>query len=88
MYFSNTDQFPEQQLKPVTFFDGHNIEGFSLDWSSMMPGYLATGDCRQNIFLWKPAESGWMVESQPFQGHSGSVEDIQWSPNESNVLAT
>lgn len=50
---------------------------------------LATGDCKQDIHIWKPAEGGtWQVDQRPLIGHKQSVEDLQWSPNERNVLAS
>ena len=59
-------------------------EGFALDWSSS--GQLLSGDCRGNIHLWQPQQSrSWHVDQRPYTAHSKSVEDIQWSPNESTV---
>lgn len=49
-------------------------------------GQMLTGDCHKNIHLWKPHEgSSWSVDQRPFVGHTASVEDIQWSPNEATV---
>ena len=40
----------------------------------------------KNIHLWKAQEgASWHVDQRAFAGHTASVEDIQWSPNESNV---
>lgn len=59
-------------------------EGFALDWS--LSGQLLTGDCRGAIHLWQPQQSrSWHVDQRPYTAHSQSVEDIQWSPNESTV---
>ncbi len=48
-------------------------------------GMLATGDCSKNIHIWKPNETEWLVDQRPYIGHTSSVEDIQWSPNEQSV---
>jgi len=74
--------------KPLHSFSGHRDEGFALDWSSKSLGYLASGDCKGNIHIWKPSESGWAVNLRSLDGHKESVEDLQWSPNEVNVLAS
>ncbi|CAG9561051.1 unnamed protein product [Danaus chrysippus] len=76
-------------VKPLYSFNGHQQEGFGMDWCPTEPGVLATGDCRRDIHIWKPNEAGtWTVDQRPLVGHTSSVEDIQWSPNEKNVLAT
>ena len=49
---------------------------------------MLTGDCNKNIHLWKPDQgSSWNVDQRPFVGHTASVEDIQWSPNEATVCS-
>ncbi|CAG5025248.1 unnamed protein product [Parnassius apollo] len=76
-------------VQPLYSFNGHQQEGFGIDWCPTEPGVLATGDCRRDIHIWKPNEGGtWTVDQRPLVGHSSSVEDIQWSPNERNVLAS
>ncbi|CAG2108638.1 unnamed protein product [Medioppia subpectinata] len=79
----------KSSVKPIFSFNGHRIEGYGLDWSSLRPGLLATGDCRKNIFIWKPSEgSTWAVDQKALVGHKESVEDLQWSPSEENVLGS
>lgn len=70
-------------------FSGHQQEGYGIDWSPIVPGLLATGDCRRDIHVWQPNEAGtWNVDQRPLVGHTESVEDLQWSPNERSVLAS
>nr|CAD7203614.1 unnamed protein product [Timema douglasi] len=57
--------------------------------SKSSPRVLATGDCKRDIHVWNPSEGGtWLVDQRPLIGHVASVEDVQWSPNERNVLAS
>lgn len=74
--------------KPVTSFSGHQQEGFAVDWCPTAAGMLATGDCRRDIHIWTPADGTWSIDQRPLIGHTDSVEDLQWSPNERSVLAS
>ncbi|KAH7572146.1 hypothetical protein JRO89_XS04G0211200 [Xanthoceras sorbifolium] len=74
---------------PLMKFGGHKDEGYSIDWSPVTPGRLVTGDCKSCIHLWEPTSDGtWTVDTNPFVGHSASVEDLQWSPTEADVFAS
>ncbi|XP_063920431.1 glutamate-rich WD repeat-containing protein 1 [Zophobas morio] len=76
-------------VKPLFTFTGHQKEGFAIDWCPTVSGVLATGDCRRDIHIWKPASgASWQVDQRPLIGHTDSVEDLQWSPNERNVIAS
>jgi len=70
----------------------HNTEGYALDWgpSSHHPlGRLLTGDNDGLIFSTQRTEGGgWVTDNRHFVGHTGSIEEIQWSPNEKNVFAS
>lgn len=82
-------QYDQNEAHPVYSFSGHQQEGFAVDWSSCAEGVLATGDCRRDIHVWSPLEDGtWKVDQRPLAGHTQSVEDLQWSPNERSVLAS
>lgn len=79
-----------QQNKPVCTIRAHKAEGYGLDWSPMHPaGKLLTGDNDGQIFLTTRTDGGGFVtDTRPFQGHTGSVEEIQWSPSEASVFAS
>jgi ribosome assembly protein RRB1 len=82
-------------LSPYFIHSGHETEGYALDWSKQQPSQqqcqLATGDCAGHIHLWSPRpEGGYQVTPTYEVMHDGqtlSIEDIQWSPTESTVLA-
>ncbi|XP_071107489.1 glutamate-rich WD repeat-containing protein 1-like [Haliotis cracherodii] len=79
----------QESPPPLFTFTGHQTEGFALDWSPTITGRLLSGDCHKHIHLWTPQEDGtWLVDQRPFIGHTASVEDVQWSPNEDNVFAS
>ncbi len=41
------------ELKPL-FSHSHAMEGYSMDWSPMKAGRLASGDCSKKIHVWEP----------------------------------
>ena len=74
------------------FSHKHANEGFAIEWSPLSFGRLATGSCDAKLFVYQPADetcSSFVPETKVgLQGHKGSIEDIQWSPAQSHVLAT
>ena len=62
----------------------HDDEGFALDWSKVSEGRLASGDCQSAVHVWDPAQGGHWSVSQPYRGHEGPVEDVQWSPSDAS----
>ena len=66
-------------------------EGFAIDWNNITPFILSTGGYDKKIYIYKPKDSNIsdiILYDNPLIGHNDSVEDIQWSPNEENVLAS
>ena len=76
------------QDTPVYSLTKHKEEGYAMDWSLCRTGRFATGDCAKEIYVWDVSPNGVQIEPQPFKGHGGSVEDLQWSPTEENVFAS
>jgi len=66
-------------------------EGFAIDWNNINPFILAVGGYDKKVSIFKPKDenvSDIILYGDYLSGHSDSVEDIQWSPNEENVLAS
>jgi hypothetical protein len=38
---------------------------------------ICAGDCNKCIHLWEPTSNSWNVDTNPFVGHTASVEDLQ-----------
>ena len=66
----------------------HRTEGYALDWSRQTAGQLVSGDCSNNVHVWQPTPDAKWTVSESYQGHTASVEDLQWSPSEANVFAS
>lgn len=81
---------PPSASKPLSTLRMHKSEGYALDWSPLQPlGKLLTGDNDGVIYATTRTEGGgWVTDTRPFTGHTSSVEEIQWSPNEKNVFAS
>ncbi|KAJ9134113.1 Ribosome assembly protein rrb1 [Pleurostoma richardsiae] len=79
-----------QQNKPISTIRAHKAEGYAVDWSPLAPaGKLLTGDNDGLIYVTTRTDGGgWVTDTRPFQGHTGSVEEIQWSPSEASVFAS
>ncbi|KAJ6024155.1 Ribosome assembly protein rrb1 [Penicillium herquei] len=81
---------PPSASKPLSTLRMHKSEGYALDWSPLQPlGKLLTGDNDGLIYVTSRTEGGgWVTDNRPFSGHTSSVEELQWSPNERNVFAS
>jgi ribosome assembly protein RRB1 len=73
---------------PLKILKSHKNEGFALDWSSVQQGRLGSGDFDANISVHNMQNDGSWKLLNNYKRHSKSVEDIQWSPIESNVFAS
>lgn len=65
-------------------------EGFALEWSPLVVGKLACGLNNGQILTFNPSDSQMsdlMQNSQPIWQTKKSIEDIQFSPNQADVLA-
>ena len=52
---------------------------------------FATGSCDRKVHLYKLADangSSWIMDETPFMVHKESVEDLQFSPSDPNILAS
>lgn len=83
-------QLTPQHNKPLSTLRMHKSEGYAVDWSPLVStGKLLTGDNDGKIYVTTRTQGeGWAVDSRPFVGHQGSVEELQWSPSEKNVFAS
>ncbi|EME47876.1 hypothetical protein DOTSEDRAFT_69714 [Dothistroma septosporum NZE10] len=84
-------QLPAHANKPLCTIRAHKKnEGYALDWSPLVPaGKLLTGDSAGHIFATTRTEGGGFVtDTNAYSGHTGSVEELQWSPSERNVFAS
>ena len=66
-------------------------EGFAIDWNNINPFVLALGGYDKKVSIFKPKDenvSDIILYGDYLSGHTDSVEDIQWSPNEEYVLAS
>lgn len=80
----------KQMNRPVHTIQVHGrIEGYALDWSPLIQtGSLLTGDISGRIHLTNRGQSNWVTDRTPFEGHQGSVEELQWSRSERSVFAS
>ncbi|KAF8455905.1 WD40-repeat-containing domain protein [Terfezia claveryi] len=82
---------PAHSNRPLVTLKMHGrTEGYALDWSPLSPrGQLLTGDNAGKIFHTSRTDGGgWKTNGNPFTGHTGSIEEIQWSPTEPTVFAS
>jgi ribosome assembly protein RRB1 len=78
-----------QPLKFCTPSTSHKTEGYGLDWSPVQSHVFASGDCAGALFVWQPTEDGrWKNAASSTVAGAMSIEEIQWSPTQADVLIT
>ena len=78
---------------PLALLECHKVEGYAMDWNRITSGILASGDCDNKIFVCDISSrvtdpKNPLGEFVVFLEHTCSIEDLQWSPSESHVLAS
>lgn len=65
-------------------------EGYALEWSPLQTGLLASGNCNGILNLYSAADENCssFQKLSDFDFHADSLEDIQFSPNDANGIAT
>lgn len=79
----------EIDLNPVGNFSSVS-EGYALEWSPLQTGLLASGNCSGVLNIYSSTDencSGFQKLSD-YNFHGDSLEDIQFSPNDTNGIAT
>jgi ribosome assembly protein RRB1 len=90
----NKNKKPKKDIKYKKIFKKtlpQKAEGFAIDWNNINPFVLALGGYDKKVSIFKPKDenvSDIVLYGDYLTGHADSVEDIQWSPNEENVLAS
>jgi ribosome assembly protein RRB1 len=79
----------EVDLEPLATFSSVH-EGYALEWSPLQQGLLASGNCGGILNIYCPADEGMtsFKKLSEFNFHGDSLEDIQFSPNDKNGIAT
>ncbi|RMZ76508.1 hypothetical protein DV738_g4932, partial [Chaetothyriales sp. CBS 135597] len=83
---------PANASNPLSTLRMHRTEGYALDWASsaLWPhGRLLSGDNNGQIYMTQRTEGGgFATDQRPFTQHTGSIEELQWSPTEKTVFAS
>jgi len=66
---------------------GHREEVHSVAWSCQ-GSTLASGSVDETVHIWATSSDGQLKESQELKGHTKTVEQLAWDPQQDNRLAT
>lgn len=84
------DLKPKAEPKLLKSFQSEE-EGFGQDWSPFQAGRLLTGSCNGNIYQISAKDNmcaDFVRDEKPYTYHEDSVEDINFSPTESEAFAS
>jgi len=78
---------------PVYTISSHGrAEGFALGWAADHANSsslrLLSGDIDSKIYYTTTTQTGFTTSPQAFTSHTSSIEDLQWSPDQSTVFAS
>lgn len=82
-----TVTWPQSSASTPVFHKKFKREGYGLDWSTVKAGRLATGDIAGTIRIYDENGGKWS-ELMSLSHGEASVEEIQWSPTEEQILIT
>ncbi|EPY26413.1 ribosome assembly protein RRB1 [Angomonas deanei] len=86
--WKSTEAKKKSPLRFCTDSSSHQTEGYGLDWSTVRAGAFASGDCSGALCVWHPSDDGrWQCAASNRAGGQ-SIEEIQWSPTQGDVLLT
>lgn len=79
-----------QQNRPLSTLTMHGrTEGYALAWAPRgSTERLITGDNNGHIYLTERKEGEGWASSRASPAHTGSIEDLQWSPKQKSVFAS
>lgn len=84
----DSHQQVSETLLPTHVNKLHKSEGYGLDWSPTVLGRLLSGDLDGNLLMTESNGAQFVTGKNGFKGHSDSIEDIQWSPSQSEVFVS
>lgn len=90
--WKDANQKKSSALRFCTPSTTHKTEGYGIGWSPIKCHAFASGDCNGALYVWQPSDDGrWKhcaSSTAPAGEQAMSVEEIQWSPTQADVLIT
>lgn len=78
--------------QPNIRLQGHEKEGYGLDWSRLQKGHLVSGGDDGLVCTWdingKPDKNNALGALQSFSAHTGVVDDVEWHRHHSQLFGS